>query len=94
MVDGVLETIERITGRRPPTCPWWAFAEPVVQDCIEAHRWFESGQVATKLGHDPPYYLIQGIEIHEQALAAMRAEERQRRAEERRRERGNRKNRV
>lgn len=43
-------------------------------DVINAFRWFESGQVALRIGADPPYNLIQGLEVYQAALNEARSD--------------------
>lgn len=52
----------RVCGARPDTCPWRAYSDPLVVDVLRVNRWFESGQVSLRAGHDPPYVLIEGLE--------------------------------
>lgn len=56
-------------------------------DVINSNRWFESGQVAMRLGGDPPYNIIEGIEVYQNAIGEARAD---RMEKERRRAQANR----
>ena len=82
-VDRIKDLIRRITGSEPPTCPWRAFQDPLVVDVINACRWYESGQVAVRIGAEPPYNLVEGVETFIGALELVDAEREKRRDEER-----------
>lgn len=66
--EGLLSTIDRITSGRPPSCPWSAFEDPLVQDVTRAYRFFESGQLDVYLGGDPPAKIVEGIAHYHAAI--------------------------
>lgn len=64
-----------VTKEAPcPTCPWKAYSDPIVLDVLNAAKWFESGQVQLRLGHDPPHYLLEGIDAYEGACGRAKAD--------------------
>lgn len=65
--------IEKQCGERPSSCPWRALQDPIVHEAIEAYRWFESGQLATWLGPEPPAVIVQAIGIYHAAIGHVRA---------------------
>mgnify|MGYP000520523539 CR=1 FL=1 len=72
-----LTAIDRVTGHRPPTCPWNAFNEPIVQEVL-AVRWsVEEGNLGVTLGPDPVHKVVQAIGVYTRALKAAKAEEEQ-----------------
>lgn len=80
-----LDAIEASTGERPDACPWWAFHEPDVQAVLQAHDWFESGQLREWWGDDPPYWLVLAVRHYHRQLDLVRAESYRLEAEERKR---------
>lgn len=83
-IESVKEMMRNVTGRSTDTCPWTAFGDPVVADIINAHRWYDTGQVHLFLGSDPPAHLVAGLEMYVAALSATRADRMDRESEERR----------
>lgn len=67
---------EAVKGEVTDRCPWRVFESPVVSDVLSAWEWFESGQVALRLGPNPPYYLIEGVEVYQSAIQWARNEQR------------------
>lgn len=86
-IESVKVRLKTLTGYAPDTCPWTAFANPVVADIINAHRWYDTGQVNLFLGNDPPAHLVAGLELYVSALQSTRADRMDREAEERKKRR-------
>lgn len=78
-VDNSKKMIQRVTGADVPTCPWKGFWE--CSEYIELSKWWETGQVALKVGNDPPYILIQGLEAYQAGVNAGRSDAVDRREE-------------
>ena len=70
--EGSLAIVEKLTGTRAETCPWWSFHEPIVIDTLDAYPFFESGQLSFKLGDDPPAVMVEAIGVYHSALARVR----------------------
>ena len=85
---GVLVAVERVTGLRPPTCPWRAFYEPVVREVL-AVSWAcgEANALGAVLGPDPDHKLTAALGVYQRAKVATTADEQRIRDEERERER-------
>lgn len=66
---------ESVKGETVTSCPWRVFQDPVVADVLSAWEWFESGQISLRLGSDPPYYLIEGVECYQSAIQWARNEQ-------------------
>ncbi len=41
---------------------------------IDAWRWFDKGQLALRLGNDPPRWIVEGVRVFHAALEAARAD--------------------
>lgn len=75
--------MEKLTGHRPPTCPWRAFSHPLVREVLKI------AGLAEKLGagaieDDTPAVVIDALHVYWSAVAAVRnhdAEERRKREE-------------
>ncbi len=89
--ERILDGIERLTGGRPPSCPWRAFRDPFVREVIDLYRaaggLTEGGAVpAHVLGMDPPHAVWRGLLHYVQAVALVRADRQRRDREERERQ--------
>ena len=73
---GDCEAIERVTGSRPPGCPWRVFYDPDVVAVLRAYDFWESGQCAEYWGNDPELWLVEGVRVYHNALARARADTR------------------
>ena len=74
----MLDGIEKLTGGRPPSCPWRAFREPIVSEVLTLYRACggatEAGPVPSRvLALDPTYAAWQGLLHYVQAIALTRA---------------------
>lgn len=69
-VERHLDVIERLTGHRPPTCPWRAFFDPLVAAAIKLSNASDGGYVTAKLGLDPPEVLLEALESFRVSRAA------------------------
>lgn len=82
---GHIDTIERVTGHRPPMCPWRAFSLPIVREVLDV-SWAcadGGGALPAVIGTDPPHRLAAAIGVYRRALNATNADEhRLKRAEE------------
>ncbi len=66
-----LEVIQRVTGERPPTCPWRALYDPLVSEVLQTLSWaFESGNLTAVLPPDPPAILLEALGVYRRALEA------------------------
>lgn len=74
-MERTAQLIERVGGARPTTCPWRAFWDEDVATVINAYAWFESGQIATFLGDDPPNVLIEGVSWFHRAMSEALADD-------------------
>ena len=54
------EAVRDWTGQYQDTCPWRAFTDPFVGRVLEAHRWYESGQLAFAYPN-ASHRLIEGV---------------------------------
>ena len=64
--------IRHITGDRPTTCPWMAFADPVVVDVLDAYRACANGMGVTPallLPSDPPHHVWMGLQHYCHVMA-------------------------
>lgn len=68
-----MRAVERVTGERPPTCPWWAFQDPLVGETMRAHRLYRRNALASAYGHDVPAVLISAIDVYDTALTRIEA---------------------
>jgi hypothetical protein len=64
--------VERLTGTRATTCPWFAFSDPLVAATLHAYPFFESGQLDFVFGGSPPAVMVEAIECYHTALARVR----------------------
>jgi hypothetical protein len=67
--------MERITGHKPPTCPWRAMYAPIVREVMEVLDLDESGNLAVAIGSDPPGILVDAIGVYKRAAEAVRNED-------------------
>lgn len=74
---GHIDAVERVTGHRPPTCPWRAMYEPLVKEAISA-AWDPSFM----LGPDPEHRLKQAVSVYARSRDVTVAAETKQRAEE------------
>ena len=79
--------IKNVTGGEVEGCPWKAFNEAVCADVLNVIKWYESGQIGLALGADPPAHLIEGVEVFQSAMMAVRADRMDRQMAEVRRKR-------
>ncbi len=63
-VAGALGHIEEVTGRRPPTCPWRAFYDPLVRRVIDIMLLSTVGGSMAELGDDPPAILLDALKVY------------------------------
>lgn len=82
-----LDVIQRVTGHRPPTCPWRSLYHPLVQEVLSVMPLDENGNLALALGADPPGIVVDAIAAYKLALNATRAEVQAQRAKQRAAER-------
>lgn len=71
-----LATIERITGHRPPTCPWRSMYEPIVREVLEVAWAVEEGNLGPVLGPDPDFVLVQAMGVYRRSLNRATLDER------------------
>lgn len=74
-IRGTLRVIEKITGHRPPTCPWRAYYEPIVREVMDVAWSVDDGNLAATLGPDPDAVLRDAIGVYRRALSLTKAEE-------------------
>jgi len=72
-VEGSLQVVEKFSGTRAMTCPWAAFAHPVVIAVLAVDPYYETGQLAFALGNDPPAVMVEAVECYRTALARGRS---------------------
>lgn len=53
--------VEKLTGDRPPTCPWRAFYDPLVSEASNLARTAALGLGAAYAGEDPPAILLDAV---------------------------------
>lgn len=70
-----LKLIERIAGFRPPTCPWRAFYDPLVQEVLKLAHFAPDGNLAAAWGDDPEQILIDAFFVYDQAKKRTLAED-------------------
>lgn len=70
--EGGLAVVEKLTGTRAQTCPWWSFHDLLVIDTLEVYPFFESGQLDFVCGDDPPAVLVEAVGVYYTALARSR----------------------
>jgi hypothetical protein len=68
IAETLLDDCEAATGERPSGCPWRAFADPYVAEVLRAHRWWKSGQLATRYPTGVPAPIAWGVEVYDVAL--------------------------
>lgn len=78
-----LSVIERVAGHRPPTCPWRAFYDPLVQDVLAVSPHAKRGNLSAALGPDPDNLVVQGVSVYQRAVDATEADEGELRSQER-----------
>lgn len=69
----IAKAIEKLTGYRPPTCPWYAMTDPLVGPVIEAARLAEKGLGAWALDEDPPAVVLDAMSVYLTARESVRA---------------------
>lgn len=84
-VRASLRTIERVTGFRPPTCPWRSFYEPIVREVMEIAWTVDDGNLSAALGPDPDAVLVEAMGVYRRSLSVTRADDAQIEREERER---------
>lgn len=80
-MTGVLDTIERVTGQRPDTCPWHAFQDPLVVEVLDLYRMAASDDGVTPallLPLDPPNEVWEGVSHYHEATLRLRVDARRR----------------
>lgn len=90
-VDAVRESVERIAGERPPSCPWRALTRPVVVAVMRLHAACTGAMGTTPalvLPLDPPWVYWQGLLVYADALARVRSDAERARAQDAERRRG------
>lgn len=73
---GYQTTIERVTGHRPPTCPWRAFSLPIVREVLAVEWSSDKGNLTATIGTDGPAQLVAAIGLFERSVASTLADER------------------
>lgn len=63
--------IERLTGHRPPTCPWRAMHDPLVGPVIDAASLADKGLGMWGLDDDPPAILVDAMTVYLKAREAV-----------------------
>ncbi len=64
VVDIMAATIEKLTGYRPPTCPWRAMYDPLVGPVIRAARMADRGLGHLATDQDPPAILVDALGVY------------------------------
>lgn len=80
-----LVSAEKASGGRPAGCPWRSLSDPFVIDVVRAHRWWKSGQLATKYPAGVPDEILWGVEEFDMARDSVTATDRRLDDEERER---------
>jgi hypothetical protein len=70
-----LRIIEKITGHRPPTCPWRVFYEELVHEVIALTPFAPDGNLSAALGPDPAAVLVDAWGVYESAKRRTVAED-------------------
>lgn len=70
-----LDVIKRVTGAKPHTCPWRAFADPLVIEVMQYVWACDPPVLGAVLPPDPPAILVDGIAHYRMALLATQAED-------------------
>jgi hypothetical protein len=86
-----LDVIKRVTGNKPPTCPWRAYHDPLVFEVMELAWAFDPPNLAAALPPDPPAILVDAIRTYRMALLSTQADDMRSRREKAERERASRK---
>lgn len=82
-LHGHLDTIERITGARPASCPWRALYDPLVRE-VQRLAWaIDSGNLAAVIDKHTPAAVVDALGHFRAAQQAVFAEERRIRDAER-----------
>jgi|GEM_PF-4169646 len=63
-----MRIVEKLTGTRAETCPWFAFHDPLVADVLNVYPFFESGQLAFAAGRNPPALLVEAVREYHAAM--------------------------
>lgn len=71
-----LDVIERVTGARPPTCPWRAFSDALVAETMELTTWVDPPNLAAVVDGQTPAILIDALAAYRRALVATQADDR------------------
>lgn len=69
-IDLMAGAIEKLTGYRPPTCPWQAMYDPLVRPVIDAARLAGKNLGAWALDEDPPGILVDALGVYLRAREA------------------------
>lgn len=74
-----LDLIEKSTGNRPATCPWWAFRDPDVSEVLKAYDCIAGDEGSDELlrqwwGPDPEWWLVAGLNHYKRVLSRVLAE--------------------
>lgn len=64
--------IEKLTGYRPPACPWRAFYSPIVTQTVQLAIMAEKGLGMAELDDDPPAIWLDAIKVYLSSYAAVR----------------------
>lgn len=64
--------IEKLTGHRPPACPWRAFYAPIAAQTVQLAILAEKGLAMAELGDDPPAIWLDAIKVYLSSYAAVR----------------------
>lgn len=79
--------VEKLTGSKPPTCPWRVFYDPLVSDVIDVVNAAELGISNAILGEDPPWILLEAVGVFQRAKNAVKAHDHEQERLERERNR-------
>jgi len=63
-VEKIADGIEKLTGYRPPTCPWRAMWDPLVGPIIDIARMGEEVPGAPALRDDDPQILWDAVNVY------------------------------
>lgn len=80
-----LVSAEEASGGRPISCPWRSLSDPFVIEVVRAHRWWKSGQLATRYPAGVPEEIVWGVEEFDVARDSVTATDRRLDDEERER---------
>jgi len=64
--------IEKLTGYRPPTCPWRVFYDPIVKKTVDIAIAAEKGLGMAEIEADTPAIWLDAIKIYLAAKASVR----------------------